>query len=88
MIILKKYWTSILLLIFGYFLIKNFIITYEEESVFDDLVLLFLGISFLIFFLISIYKGIKYFKLNKNKFELKLIFFWFYYNIYFFGFLV
>ena len=74
MIILKKYWTSILLLIFGYFLIKNFIITYEEESVFDDLVLLFLGISFLIFFLISIYKGIKYFKLNKNKFELMPIF--------------
>ncbi len=61
-------------------------ISYEEESVFDGLILFFLGISFQTFFIISIYKGIKYFKLKKNKFELMPIFFGFIIIFIFFGF--
>ena len=84
--ILKKYWTIIPLFLFGYLFIRNFIISYEEESVFDGLILFFLGISFQTFFIISIYKGIKYFKLKKNKFELMPIFFGFIIIFIFFGF--
>ena len=84
--ILKKYWTIIPLFLFGYLFIRSFMISYEEESVFDGLILFFLGISFQTFFIISIYKGIKYFKLKKNKFELMPIFFGFIIIFIFFGF--
>ena len=33
--ILKKYWTIIPLFLFGYLFIRNFIISYEEEFIFE-----------------------------------------------------
>ena len=68
--ILKKYWTIIPLFLFGYLFIRSFMISYEEESVFDGLILFFLGISFQTFFIISIYRGIKNFRIANRPFEL------------------
>ena len=72
--ILKKYWTIIPLFLFGYLFIRNFIISYEEEFIFDFEILFFIGVLFIVFFIITIYKGIKNFRIANRPFELLPIF--------------
>ena len=68
--ILKKYWTIIPLFLFGYLFIRNFIISYEEEFIFDFEILFFIGVLFIVFFIITIYRGIKNFRIANRPFEL------------------
>ena len=68
--ILKKYWTIIPLFLFGYLFIRNFIISYEEEFIFDFEILFFIGVLFIVFFIITIYRGIKNFRIVNRPFEL------------------
>ena len=72
--ILKKYWTIIPLFLFGYLFIRNFIISYEEEFIFDFEILFFIGVLFIVFFIITIYRGIKNFRIANRPFELLPIF--------------
>lgn len=68
--ILKKYWTIIPLFLFGYLFIRNFIISYEEEFIFDFEILFFIGVLFIVFFIITIYRGIKNFRIDNRPIEL------------------
>ena len=68
--ILKKYWTIIPLFLFGYLFIRNFIISYEEEFIFDFEILFFIGVLFIVFFIITIYRGIKNFRIANRPIEL------------------
>ena len=68
--IFKKYWTIIPLFLFGYLFIRNFIISYEEEFIFDFEILFFIGVLFIVFFIITIYRGIKNFRIANRPFEL------------------
>lgn len=72
--ILKKYWTIIPLFLFGYLFIRNFIISYEEEFIFEFEILFFIGVLFIVFFIITIYRGIKNFRIANRPFELLPIF--------------
>ena len=72
--ILKKYWTIIPLFLFGYLFIRNFIISYEEEFIFDFEILFFIGVLFIVFFIITIYRGIKNFRIDNRPIELLPIF--------------
>ena len=72
--ILKKYCTIIPLFLFGYLFIRNFIISYEEEFIFDFEILFFIGVLFIVFFIITIYRGIKNFRIANRPFELLPIF--------------
>lgn len=81
----KKYWTIIPLFLFGYLFIRSFIINYEEGFIFDFEILIILGILFLVFFIITIYKGLKYFRKSNKRFELFPIFLCFIFVIVFSG---
>lgn len=70
MLFLKKYWSIFPLCFFGYLFIKNYIETYHEEFIFDFQILFFLAILWILFFLITIFKVFKYYRINKQYFEL------------------
>ena len=73
--ILKKYWTIIPLFLFGYLFIRNFIISYEEEFIFDFEILFFIGVLFIVFFIITIYRGIKNFRIVNTIIQLLIVLF-------------
>ncbi len=83
--ILKKYWTIIPLFLFGYLFIRNFIISYEEEFIFDFEILFFIGVLFIVFFIITIYRGIKNFRIVNRPFELLPMFLGLIFVFVFFG---
>ena len=57
--ILKKYWTIIPLFLFGYLFIRNFIISYEEEFIFDFEILFFIGVLFIVFLSLQFIEELK-----------------------------
>lgn len=70
MIFLKKYWSIIPLCFLGYLFIKSYIHSYNEEFIFDSEIQFVVGILFLIFFSITAYTSIKYYKRNRKYYEL------------------
>ena len=57
--ILKKYWTIIPLFLFGYLFIRSFMISYEEEFIFDFEILFFIGVLFIVFLSLQFIEELK-----------------------------
>ena len=55
---------------FWIFIYKEFYNIYEEEFIFDFEILFFIGVLFIVFFIITIYRGIKNFRIANRPFEL------------------
>lgn len=70
----KKYWTILPILLIGYLFTKSYIESFNESFIFDFEILVILGITFLLFLLITFRKDYKLYAIEHKFFNFSISF--------------